>query len=221
MKNLKTPLTLDGVKENIYAGFWSRLGAILLDALLGNVFWLLVLYPLTWDNSYLSHLFGNLLSFSFFCFTSIYLVQLIGASPGKWLMNIKIIKLNGQAANSRAALLREIVTFVQNFILLLYGFYLWGVIDHAKFESLGDDRFLFADYKQSQYLFDFMGEEKMLMLVYILGGWMMSELIVLLFNKRKRALHDFIAGTVVIKKRYESALREEMGLDSDSEEFFV
>ena len=31
-------------------------------------------------------------------------------------------------------------------------------------------------------------------------GW--SEVIVLLFNKRKRALHDFIAGTVVIYKEH-------------------
>jgi len=33
--------------------------------------------------------------------------------------------------------------------------------------------------------------------------WMWSEFFVLLLNKRKRALHDFIAGTVVIKKKFE------------------
>ena len=32
--------------------------------------------------------------------------------------------------------------------------------------------------------------------------WYWSELLVLLTNKRKRALHDFIAGTVVIKKQF-------------------
>jgi uncharacterized RDD family membrane protein YckC len=32
--------------------------------------------------------------------------------------------------------------------------------------------------------------------------WYCSEMVVLLFNKRKRALHDFIAGTVVIQKEY-------------------
>lgn len=29
-------------------------------------------------------------------------------------------------------------------------------------------------------------------------AWVFSELIVLLFNKRKRAVHDYIAGTVVV-----------------------
>ncbi|MCF6313899.1 MAG: RDD family protein [Verrucomicrobiales bacterium] len=32
--------------------------------------------------------------------------------------------------------------------------------------------------------------------------WVWSELIVLLFNKRKRAIHDYIAGTVVIKRQF-------------------
>jgi uncharacterized RDD family membrane protein YckC len=32
--------------------------------------------------------------------------------------------------------------------------------------------------------------------------WMWSEVVVVLFNKRKRALHDFIAGTVVIQKKF-------------------
>jgi hypothetical protein len=33
---------------------------------------------------------------------------------------------------------------------------------------------------------------------YLSYLWMASELVVLLFNKKRRALHDFIAGTVVI-----------------------
>jgi hypothetical protein len=32
--------------------------------------------------------------------------------------------------------------------------------------------------------------------------WFWSDFIVLIFNKRKRALHDLIAGTVVIRKEY-------------------
>jgi uncharacterized RDD family membrane protein YckC len=33
-------------------------------------------------------------------------------------------------------------------------------------------------------------------------GWIWSEDVVVLFNRRKRALHDFIAGTVVIRKEF-------------------
>jgi len=35
--------------------------------------------------------------------------------------------------------------------------------------------------------------------------WIWSEFIVMFTNKEKRALHDFIAGTVVIKKEFENA----------------
>ena len=30
--------------------------------------------------------------------------------------------------------------------------------------------------------------------------WVWSEFITILFNKRKKALHDYLAGTVVIRK---------------------
>jgi len=32
--------------------------------------------------------------------------------------------------------------------------------------------------------------------------WTYSELIVLLTNKKKRAIHDFIAGTVIVRTKY-------------------
>ena len=33
---------------------------------------------------------------------------------------------------------------------------------------------------------------------YLLNIWVLSELVVLLLNKKRRTLHDFIAGTVVL-----------------------
>jgi len=38
--------------------------------------------------------------------------------------------------------------------------------------------------------------------------WMWSEFIVLLLNKRKRALHDYVAGTVVIKRSFKDAAEQ-------------
>ena len=40
--------------------------------------------------------------------------------------------------------------------------------------------------------------------------WFWSEIIVLLFNKRRRALHDYIAGTVIIKAIYVEKIQEKM-----------
>jgi len=38
--------------------------------------------------------------------------------------------------------------------------------------------------------------------------WTYGELFVLLLNKRKRALHDFIADTVIVRTKYVDKIRE-------------
>ena len=49
----------------------------------------------------------------------------------------------------------------------------------------------------------------------LLQIWIWSELIVMLTNRRRRALHDFIAGTVVIRRRVEPFKVPEQFLPSD------
>lgn len=211
MENTKTPLRLDGVKENIYAGFWLRFEAGFYDALVAGLFWWLIVYPLTFNGSYFSFVFGQFLYFIFYLYAYIHLVRLIGSSPGKWMTKIKIIRIDGGKVDFRIAFLREIVNVFVILISLGHYIYLWGIIDHAEFIALD------GHLKQSLYLSKYQLEFQTI-LGYVMIPWSLSELVVLLFNKRKRALHDYVADTVVIKKKYESAIREEMGLDVDLEE---
>ena len=57
-----------------------------------------------------------------------------------------------------------------------------------------------------------MGLSPILFSVYtwLTNIWIYSEFIVLLTNKRKRAIHDYIAGTVIIKSKYEEAILNNM-----------
>jgi uncharacterized RDD family membrane protein YckC len=34
---------------------------------------------------------------------------------------------------------------------------------------------------------------------FVMGLWIMSEIVVLLTNKKRRAIHDYMAGTVVVQ----------------------
>jgi uncharacterized RDD family membrane protein YckC len=43
--------------------------------------------------------------------------------------------------------------------------------------------------------------------IWVNNLWMYSELFILLLNKRKRAIHDFIAGTVIVKSKYIDEIR--------------
>jgi uncharacterized RDD family membrane protein YckC len=49
----------------------------------------------------------------------------------------------------------------------------------------------------------------------VLQVWIWIELIVMLTNRRRRALHDFIAGTVVIRRRVEALQTPEQALPPD------
>ena len=78
-------------------------------------------------------------------------------------------------------------------------------VDDATFQNL-------SWIKQSQYL---MSLSPILFSIYtwLTNIWSWSELIVLLTNPRKRALHDYIAGTVIVKKRYVERIQKEMYSD--------
>jgi len=65
--------------------------------------------------------------------------------------------------------------------------------------------------QKSQYLSGISGATY---IITVLSNiWIWSEVIVLLFNKRKRAIHDFIAGTVIVKSKYIEKIREKMGIN--------
>ncbi len=68
--------------------------------------------------------------------------------------------------------------------------------------------------KQSQYLMS-LSPTFFKVHTWISNIWIYGELIVLLTNKRKRAVHDFIAGTVIVKSKYIAQIREAMN-ENDS-----
>ncbi len=200
MANNKTPLSIDGINETIYAGFWTRLGSLLLDFLimLPYVFLVLYLNGLSKNAYYFTFIPGLLFHFWF----SIYLVKKYGGTPGKLIIGIKILKLDGTDVTWREAILRQIV----NFILTIFGsvitLFALSKADGDYYESL-------TWMTKQQYLFALI---PVLIKIYNWTNniWVYSELVVLLFNRRKRAIHDYIAGTVIVKTKFIDKIREAM-----------
>jgi len=170
-----------------YAGFWPRLGALLLDivllAPLGGLAWwgythvrLLPLYFAVPDV-----LVGLLYN--------VYLVQRFGGTPGKLIVGIRIRKVNGSPVGYREAFLRYLPEFVL------------GVLGSLAFVSA------VLQMSDSEYPLSFTELTTRVMPLmpswykpvhWTENIWMWGELIVLLTNRKRRALHDFIAGTVVV-----------------------
>lgn len=120
------------------------------------------------------------------------LVVRYGATPGKLLMKIRIAMVDGSSVTWKAALLRFSVTCV-----------LSAAVSCAF--AVAASRMTDAEYFELSYL------ERYLRLRELTPGWYgpaatlqtlwgWSELLVILFNKKRRSLHDFLAGTVVVQK---------------------
>ena len=171
-----------------YAGFWRRLGALLLDGL--------ILFPISatsmWCFSHyrLFYLYTLLPMTLFGLFFSVYLVRRYGGTPGKLIAGIRIRKVNGDAIGYREAMLRylpECILGILSSIAMAL-----AILQMSDAEYLG---FTFAERARQTLLHAPAWERHVRMIQNV---WIWSEFIVMLTNRRRRALHDFIAGTVVV-----------------------
>ena len=115
---------------------------------------------------------------------------------------MKIIKLNGESIDWKEAILRHLVLLLLTLFSVAMMTSCLISADETIFKSLGW-------LKRSEYL---MSLSPVFFLIYtwVSNIWIYSEFIVLLTNKRKRAIHDYIAGTVIVKVKYIDEIRETM-----------
>jgi uncharacterized RDD family membrane protein YckC len=197
MESSQSQFSEETLPNDIYAGFWSRIGSSLLDGLLMIPVTALLLYmnSLGVDFAYATAPIGIF----FTAWYHIYLVKTYGATPGKLAAGIKIVKTNGLDIDWNEALLRHVVMLLLGIFSVGVTIYALEQVDPTKYESM-------TWYAQPLYLSTFAPAA---FTVYSWGSnvWFYSEFIVLLTNKERRAIHDFMAGTVVVKTDSLNAFR--------------
>jgi uncharacterized RDD family membrane protein YckC len=192
MKSEILPIDFPGIEERIYAGFWRRFGAFWLD--------FLITAPITFGIVYINNLgrlntiYTIIPSYAFFFIYHIYFVKLWGATPGKIITKIKIIRIDGLSVDWKEAILRHVIQLVLGIFAAIALTIPVITMTDAEFASMGfmDRSRQIVQSAPSWYNIVHWANQI----------WIWSEFLVLLLNKRKRALHDFVAGTVVIKKKY-------------------
>lgn len=191
------PKKFPGIEDSIYAGFWRRFGAFWLDFL----FWL----PLGALTAYINNISRLYYLYTFIPTTILCVIYYVwcvkrwGGTPGKLIAKVKIVRKDGKNVGWNEAILRYIVPFS---ISLFSGYVMYetlGKMTDAEFLSLGWVERTRKIMELNPELYQYLNWTNQI--------WVWSEFIVLLTNKRKRALHDFIAGTVVIKKKYEEVVQ--------------
>jgi uncharacterized RDD family membrane protein YckC len=174
-----------------YAGFWPRLGSLLLDfliqlPLIAITFWGIYKYRLF-------NLYAIVPSTLFRLFYSVYLVRRYGGTPGKLIAGISIRKPGGEPVGYREAFLRYFPEFVFGLLIIISFIISTLHMSDAEYYALS-----FMDrMKRINELGPFWSKP----LSIVQNIWVWGELIILLTNRKRRALHDFIAGTIVIHSR--------------------
>ena len=198
MKNELLPTRFQGINEDVYAGFWVRVAAKLLDFIIllpviGLVFYIDSLSK----SANINAMIPNLLFGAAF---EVVLVKIYGGTPGKLIMGLKVIKKNGDNIDWQSSFYRYSVEFFLAVLGVYVMFLTLNLIDDSTYASLG--------FMKRNQLISTINPIPAKIQNWTDFAWYISGIIVLISNPRKRTTHDFIAGTVVIKSIYFNKIRE-------------
>jgi len=174
-----------------YGGFWIRLGAFFLDGLivapLSLLFWWISNQGRT---LYIASLVPG---FLFTVWFHVACVKRWGGTPGKLICGLRIVTTELNPAGWKEAWLRQSVFLA----LTLVGN---GVMVYAMLQMSPDEYARLGFMDRTRRMVELGGMAQSLF-TWTNNIWMWSEFIVLLTNPQRRALHDFIAGTLVVRAR--------------------
>lgn len=172
-------------------GFWIRVGAQILDVIflspvIGLTFWL----------SSMSRYFyaiwlipGTMLGM----FLTVYLVRRYGGSPGKLVLKLRVQMQDGAPVSTKAAWLRVAPVLALSLATNIGSAYAAMNLDQATYFSFG--------FMQRAAAIAALSPGWASLGQTLMQVWMLAGAVAMLRNKRRRALHDFLAGTVVVKAK--------------------
>ena len=178
--------------KRVYAGFWKRFCAGWVD-----IFVILPLaYLLIWLESFDKNIAILLVipSTALFAMYHVYFNVRFGGTLGKLAVGIRVAKPDGTKIGWPEAWKRSSVDI--GFALLMLCVEVWALT------QVNGEQYSTTAFAKRMHLLQSYYPSWFYIVTIAQNVWIWSEVVVLLFNKRKRALHDFIAGTVVIHKEF-------------------
>jgi uncharacterized RDD family membrane protein YckC len=172
-----------------YGTFWQRFGASLVDELLFVPLSVAQIW-LEGGSKELAFVLTVPMGLAFYLYV-IYCHGRFGQTLGKYLAGIRVVRLNGDALGWRDAFLRSSVDLVFEVLGIVSVLIALSAIPEADYYGVGW-------WQRAENITD-LQPASLAWTSAALQIWGWSEIVVMLFNKRRRALHDFIAGTIVIK----------------------
>ena len=183
--------------EFVFVGFWMRVLAALIDAGINLATMFILFMPvMTWSITH-RNLIPMALSEIVWIIVWLWLVVRFGGTPGKLVIGVRIVGVNGEYLSWGRAVRR--IIFPGLISAIAHYLKMWKALDtypdSTPHSSLTESLRLMDEYGQP---FAVIG--------MILTYSMYVDILVILFNRKKRAIHDFIAGSYVITKKSYRAL---------------
>ena len=169
----------------IYSGFFARLCARALDTALTLIpLFLVFIFAGTKIES---HLWWQMPAWLGFLLLEVFLVAWYGGTPGKLILKLRITMIDGSSVTARASSLRMLPQFV-TFAASLFA-YAQLMLTVPNFDALANTATLNATLPRWFQLTN-----------WLMAIWPVGECLSVLLNSKHRALHDFIAGTMVVER---------------------
>lgn len=180
-----------------YAGFWRRFGAFWADTI--------IVAPWVWGISYFFSEKSRLFNLYFFIpgllfgwWFYVHLVAKHGGTPGKLLLKIRIAMTDGSAVTYKAAAIRYSVLFALSTMSSI------AVLIGAL--KMSDAQYFSLNYMTRSQVILTLAPHWYTTVSFLLQIWIWGEFVTMLLNKKRRAAHDFIAGTIVVRRDTDAAL---------------
>lgn len=170
-----------------YAGFWSRFVAGLIDGMVALPVFLLV-YWLE-RISYAGVVIATLVGPAFMILYNVGLVAVYGGTLGKLIRGLRVLQVSGDRATWANAWRRSAVDVTISFSAVILTLIALNRIAPDVYLAISQD----ARTEMVQG-----AVPALRWLVWAALVWILSEFVTLLSNRKRRALHDFIGGTVVV-----------------------
>ena len=116
-----------------------------------------------------------------------------GRTFGKLVTGIRVVALDGKQISWRQAVLRnagEIVFYVPYCAVFMYAYNSVALPEYLSVPAQQRFKIITAQWPSWSH-----------MVSNLNAYWGWSEFVVMLFNKRRRAIHDFMGGTVVVQRQ--------------------
>ncbi|MCX5632297.1 MAG: RDD family protein [Phycisphaerae bacterium] len=173
-----------------YVGFWKRVLAALIDAIIGFAL-MPVTIPLMKFCFERKTIIPELLYSVVWTIFWMWLIVRFGATPGKLVIKARIVRDNGKYLNWGQAFLRMLIPIIISINSQLMQ---WNAITTCPSET-HINSFMEMGQVLNKYGQPFGTIGNFLcIIIYI-------DILVILFNKKKRAIHDFVASSFVVTKK--------------------